>query len=65
MSPEFYRTDIDEDDFRDHARQHYEIGQPIDPEAIRHPVWVLEAAKMNYEYWSDYRAYLHTQEPTA
>ena len=51
MRPEFYKTDIDEDEFRDHARDHYKIGDPIDPEAIRHPVWVLTAATMNHEVW--------------
>ena len=53
MRPGFYRMDIDEDEFRNHARENYEIGDPIDPEAIRHPVWVLEAAQMNYEIWSE------------
>lgn len=51
MRPEFFKTDIDEQQFRDHARENYELGQPIDPEAIKHPVWVLEAATMNHEMW--------------
>lgn len=51
MSPEFFRTDIDEQEFRTHARDHYKVGTPIDCEAFRHPVWVLEAATMNYEAW--------------
>ena len=51
MTPEFFKTDVDEEEFRSHARDNYQIGTPIDPEAIRHPVWVSEAALMNYESW--------------
>ncbi len=59
MRPGFYRMDIDEDEFRNHARDSYEIGNPIDPTAIKHPVWVLEAALMNYEVWSQIREIRH------
>ena len=51
MMPDFFRTDINEDDFKQHARDNYKVGTPIDCEAFRHPVWVLEAALMNYEAW--------------
>jgi len=51
MTPEFFRTDIVEAEFRQHARDNYKLGAPIDCEAFRHPVWVLEAATMNYEAW--------------
>ena len=54
MTPEFFRTDIVEAEFRQHARDNYKIGTPIDAEAIRHPAWVLEAATMNYEAWKAY-----------
>ncbi len=56
MTPGFFRTDIDEEEFRQHARNNYQIGTPIDPEAIRHPVWVLEAATMNHEVWLEARS---------
>jgi len=52
MTPDFFKTDIDEQEFRDHARNNYKVGTPIDAEAIRHPVWVHEAATMNYEAWT-------------
>ncbi len=55
MSPEFFKTDIDEDAFREHARDHYEIGTVINPDGMFHPVWALEAATMNYERWLDYK----------
>jgi hypothetical protein len=47
----FFRKDVDEAEFRAHARANYTVGQPIDPEGIRHPVWVHEAATMNLETW--------------
>jgi len=59
MGPGFFRTDIDEEEqeeFKLHARNNYQIGTPIDPEAIRHPIWVLEAATMNYEVWLEARS---------
>jgi hypothetical protein len=52
VNPDFFRYDINEAEFRQHARENYTIGKPIDPEAIRHPVWVHEAATMNYQEWS-------------
>ena len=51
MHPDFYRTDIEEHEFQAHARINYSVGEPIDPTGIKHPVWVLEAARMNYEAW--------------
>jgi len=54
MTPEFFRHDIDEEEFKQHARDNYTVGTPIDAEGIRHPVWVLEAARMNYEVWDAY-----------
>ena len=53
MHPSFYKkpADIIEEEFQLHARTNYKIGTPIDPEGIRHPVWVKEAAAMNYEAW--------------
>ena len=56
MTPGFFKTDIDEDEFKKHARDNYNIGTPIDPEDIRHQVWVLEAATMNYEVWLEARS---------
>lgn len=56
MTPEFFRMDIDESEFKQHARDNYKIGTPIDSEAIKHPVWVLEAALMNHEAWCAIRA---------
>lgn len=53
MHPDFFKKpeDIIEAEFKAHARSNYKIGLPIDPDAIKHPVWVLEAATMNYEAW--------------
>lgn len=51
MHPDFFRKDISEAEFQSHARSNYSVGTPIDPEGICHPVWVLEAARMNYEAW--------------
>lgn len=62
MQPEFFKTDINEQEFRDHARANYSPGKPIDPEGIRHPVWVHEAATMNLESWLLYRDYVEGGE---
>lgn len=45
LSPE------DEAGFRQHARENYSVGTPIDN--VYHPVWRDEAKKMNKEYGFD------------
>lgn len=62
MKPDFFKTDINEGEFRQHARNNYKVGEPIDPEGIRHPVWVHEAATMNLEVFKALQGMAVAQE---